>query len=87
MIERITTIPQAESLAVGAGSVWVTSQAEPRSVFRVDPAGGSIIREPLGVRDTGPLVVSDGSLWIGDFLDGTVGVLTQSSGETRLRFA
>jgi streptogramin lyase len=82
MIERIATIPLAESLAVGAGSVWVTSQAEPRSVFRVDPAGGSIIREPLGVRDTGPLVVSHGSLWIGDFLDGTVGRTDPSSGET-----
>ena len=51
-------------------------------MFRVDPAGGSIIREPLGVRDTGPLVVSHGSLWIGDFLDGTVGRTDPSSGET-----
>jgi streptogramin lyase len=80
--EAVATFVQAESLAVGAGSVWVTTQAESRSVFRVDPVTKSVVQEPWGTRDTGPLVVAHSSLWLGDFLDGLVARINPSSGET-----
>ncbi len=70
-----------EALAVGAGFVWVTTQERAQAVYRVEPATGSLVEEPWGTRDTGPLVVAHSSLWIADFLDGTVARIDQSSGE------
>ena len=46
------------------------------------PETGDVLEEPWGTRDTGPLAVADGSLWIGDFLDGSVARIDPSSGET-----
>jgi hypothetical protein len=80
--EPLATFDLGEGLAVGAGSVWATTQSEPRTVFRVDPTTGSVAGEPWGTRDTGPLLVAHGSLWIGDFLDGSVSRIDPSSGET-----
>ncbi len=80
--DPVATFDLAEGLAVGAGGVWVTTQARPRAVFRVDAATGGVLEEPWGTRDTGPLAVADGSLWIGDFLDGSVARIDPSSGET-----
>jgi streptogramin lyase len=72
-------------LAVGGGSVWTTTQSEPTTVFRVSPTTGSVAGEPWGTRDTGPLLVAHGSLWIGDFLDGSVARIDPSSGEATAR--
>ena len=79
--EPLATFDLAESLAVGSGSVWATTQSEPRTVFRVDPTTGSVTGEPWGTRDPGPLLVAHSSLWIGDFLEGTVARIDPASGD------
>jgi streptogramin lyase len=60
MPRRVNTV---EALALGAGSVWITSGSE---IFRADPQTGEIVAEA----DTGFLSIfptfTDGSLWTSD---------------------
>ena len=59
------------ALAAGEGAVWVLDGAL-RSVFRVDPATNSVVRQ-LGLHfDPGGIAVGGGSVWVTDARGGAV---------------
>ncbi len=77
-------VPGAAGVAVGEGSVWVTSQSE-GTVTRLDPATG---RRRGGAIKVGPqptdIAVGGGGVWVasGEQMNGTVSRIDPASGET-----
>jgi YVTN family beta-propeller protein len=58
------------SVAVGRGSVWVTNALD-RTVSRIDPETGDVIRIDVG-GDPGGIAVGAEAVWVANSLDGTV---------------
>jgi peptide/nickel transport system substrate-binding protein len=58
------------SVAVGAGSVWVTN-ANDRSVSRIDPRTSGVQRIDVGGDPSG-IAFGAGAIWVANSLDGTV---------------
>jgi YVTN family beta-propeller protein len=69
-------------LAVGGGSVWVTSSAN-GTVARIDPAGNRVV----DVITTGPgasgISAADSGIWVANALDGSITVIDPDSGSSR----
>ena len=73
-------VPQPGGIAVGGGSIWVTSSAED-SVYRFDAATG----KPSGEIEVGAfptdVVADESSVWVANTEDGTVTRIDPASGE------
>ena len=59
-------------LAFVDGSVWVGSEGEGTDVFRIDPAGETVTRVPLGVRAPAWFVAGATDPWVTTAKDGLV---------------
>jgi YVTN family beta-propeller protein len=70
-VSRSVALPsEPESVATGAGSVWVTS-ADARALYRINPRSGS--RQTIAVgAGADALAVTDSDVWVANSLAGTV---------------
>jgi len=65
-------VPDATGLAVGEGSVWVTSGAD-GTLTRIDPATGQVAGGPIRVgRRPTDVAIGAGAVWVANTGDGTV---------------
>lgn len=70
-LKRIPIGPSADGIAVGGGSVWVTSSVSGQ-VTRVDERTGSVIGPVAAGSGADAVAIGPGAVWVANSLDGTV---------------
>ncbi|HEV8419791.1 MAG TPA: PQQ-binding-like beta-propeller repeat protein, partial [Actinomycetota bacterium] len=65
-----TSVPDAQAVAYGDGSVWVTTTSG--DLYRVDPATSSVVHTTSVASGGGTVAAAGGRIWVGDNTDGNV---------------
>ena len=81
IVDEAAGIASPQRIAVGEGSIWVTSSSGGGSVARLDPGSHDVTdtiavgHEPVGI------AVGAGAVWVANSLDGTVSRIDPASGD------
>jgi hypothetical protein len=78
-----TSVPDAQAVAYGNGSVWVTTTSG--ELYQVDPATSSVVHNFSVASGGGTVAAAGGRIWVGDNTDGKVYAVDASS--TRVLFS